>query len=166
MKRLRRWWACLLFAAGLCFAQAPLVPGLHDTDNRYEAIHTGASGGETVTVQQPANPGFSVQFEVAVVYCAAACTIKLSQNGTGATSTTLATTPLNGAPLSTATAWSASNVSGGTSLYTYTLAAAGTVTLDLSKFILGKGNGINQNFSLTISGSMSTPQTMIQWVER
>lgn len=167
---LRNLWCAILVLtfAGLSPAQGPLVPGQHDTDNRYEAIHTISSGtGEAITVQQPASPAASVQFEIAVIYCSAACTAALSQNGTGATATTLATTPLNGAPISTATAWSASNVSGGTSLYTYNLTAAGTLTLDLTKFILGKGAGINQNLSLTIgAGSSPTPQTMIQWIER
>jgi hypothetical protein len=166
---LRNLWCAILVLtfAGLSPAQGPLVPGQHDTDNRYEAIHTGAAAGETITIQQPANPSLSIQFELAVVYCASACTIKITQNGTGATATSLATTPLNGAPISTATAWSASNVSGGTSLYTYNLTAAGTLTLDLTKFILGKGAGINQNLSLTIgAGSSPTPQTMIQWIER
>lgn len=150
-------------------AQGPLVPGTPDRELRYEAIHTGAANGETVTVQQPASPSASIQFELAVVYCAVTCTIKVVQNGTGATGTTLATTALNGAPPSSATAWSASNVSGGTSLYTYNIGGASTpatLTLDLTKFFLGKGNGVNQNLSITIGGTGATPQTMIQWVEK
>lgn len=167
---LRNLWCAILVLtfAGLSPAQGPLVPGQHDTDNRYEAIHTISSGtGEAITVQQPASPAASVQFEIAVIYCSAACTAALSQNGTGATATTLATTPLNGAPISTATAWSGSNVSGGTSLYTYNIAAGATLTLDLTKLILGKGAGINQNFTITTSAAASTKtSTMIQWIER
>ena len=146
-------------------APGPVLP-VPDRELRYEAIHTGAANGETVTVQQPASPSASVQFELATVFCAAACTVQISQNGTGATSTALTTKALNGAPASTATAWSASNVSGGTTLNTYNVASNATLTLDLSKFYLGKGSGVNANLSLVIAGTGSTPQTMIQWVEK
>lgn len=158
----------VLLTLSVCFAQAPLVPGQHDTDYRYEAIHTISSGtGEAVTVQQPATPSADIQFEIGVVYCSAACTVALSQNGTGATSTTLATTALNGSPTSTAKAWSASNVSGGTALFTYNVAAGATLTLDLTKLILGRGNGINQNFTITtVAGASTATSVMIQWVER
>ncbi len=166
---LRNLWCgiLLLTFAGLAPGQAPLVPGLHDTDYRYEAIHTlTSSTGEVLTVQQPANPSFSVQFEVAVVYCSVACTATLAQNGTGATSTALATKALNGSPSSTATAWSASNVGAGTALTAYNIAAGATLTLDLTKFFLGKGGGINQNLSITTNGSSGNSSIMIQWIER
>jgi hypothetical protein len=155
----------LLFGV-LCYAQAPLVPGLHDTDNRYEAIHTSASGGEALTVQQPANTTYAVQFEVAAIYCSVACTVAISQNGTAATGTALATTALNGSPTSTATAWSASNVGSGTALYIYHVAATTTLTLDLTKFILNRGQGTASNFTITTSGTSLVANEMIQWIER
>lgn len=169
MADFRKWWALALVVllAVPLGAQGPLVPGTPDRELRYEAIHTvSSSTGEAVTVQQPASPSASVQFELAVVYCSVACTATLSQNGTGATSTTLATKALNGAPTSSATAWSASNVSGGTTLNVYNIAAGVTLTLDLTKFFLGKGNGVNQNLTITTSGMSGSDSTMIQWVEK
>jgi hypothetical protein len=155
----------LLGTLGLALhAQAPLVTGQPDTAARYEAIHA-TTGGETVTVQQPASPSTVVQFEVGYIYCAAAGTATLIQNAAAATSTKLTTTALNSSPPSQATAWSASNISGGTSLNVYNIAAGGTLTLDLSKLYLGINGGTGQNFSIKVSSACTGSQIMIQWTE-
>lgn len=158
--------AAALVLAPPLFSQAPLVPGNPDTAARYQAIHAGSSG-DTVTIQQPASPSLVVQFELAYISCTATGTVTLSQNGTAATSTTLATKALNRSPSpSQAKAWSASNVSGGTTLNVYTVpAGAPGLTLDLSKFYLDINSGTAANLTLTVSSGCTPSQVMIQWTE-
>lgn len=180
MKAYFHWsWAlavvCLFLSAPL-FSQAPgltpFSPGQQpigaDATPRYQAIHSiSGSTGETVTVQQVASGTKTLIYENAWVVCSVACTVKVSQNGTGATTTTLATSALNTSPPSTAKAFSASNV--GTGVYVsgaYTLAAAGTVSIDLSRFYSTQNGGINQNLSIIVAGTTLTATTTIQWVEK
>ena len=150
-----------------CVAQAPLVPGQPDTANRYQAIHAKASAGETVTVQQPASPSTFAQFEVAVINCSTAGVVSFAQNGTAATSTKLATTALNRSQApSQATAWSGSNVGGGTAVgIPINIPALGTVTVDLSKFYLDINSGTAANFSVTVTSGCGASNIMIQWTE-
>jgi len=156
----------LAWCAGLR-AQGTVVPGTPDREQRYQAIRTDSSAtSEAITIQQPASPSASIQFELASLWCSVACTATLSWNGTAATSTSLAVTSLNGAAAPTATAWRSSNVGSGTTGNVFNIAAGTLTTLDLSKFYLGKGGGTGQNFTISIASASGNYQVMVQWVEK
>lgn len=106
-----------------------------------------------LTIQKLANDPTMVNFHSAWVSCVAAQTFTLSWNGTAATATSLATVQLpNTVQSSAATAWSGSNVGGGTTGPTYTVGAGQTYPIDLSLFRLGNG-GTGANLTITTTGS-------------
>lgn len=94
--------------------------------NYYMATRSVTLSGATdkVTIQQPASGARNVRFKGALVSCSVACTITLSQNGTTASTTALAVTPLNLSPTPAALAFSASNAGNGTTIATYPIAAS------------------------------------------
>ncbi len=149
----------------LLFLLLAVVPLFAD-GNYYTASYSAALNGTTdaLTVQLPSGSTKDVQFIVAWVRCSAACTWSVSQGGAAATSTTLATAALNGALPSQVTAWSASNAGAGTTLGTYSLEAAGTYPIDLTKFKLAKGPGAT--LTISIANFTGTWRPTIQWGEQ
>lgn len=124
-----------------------------------QADHYIASANTTaMTLQQPATNARLVQFPDggragASIYCVAASTATVSWNATGAT-TTKATSnklPPTGTP-SSATAFSASNASGGTTGVVQNVIAGTTLALDLGWFKMG-GAGIGNNLTITTSNT-------------
>ncbi len=143
MKRL----ISILFATSL-LAQQPFTP-FPPNANRYIAT----ANTTALTVQQSATRGNQMLLEIASVYCTLASTITPSWNGAAATATALPLIKAPGtreAPLSTA--WSASNVGGGTTGVVYNIPAASERDFLLSDIILGS-NGTASNFTLTTSNS-------------
>jgi hypothetical protein len=147
-------------------AQNGPVPGITDTYNHYQAIDTKSlsSAAETLTIQQPSSPGYTVVFESLWVRCSTSCAFTLSQNGSAASATTLAIVALNNSPVSSITAWKGSNSTGGVTLGTYYLEAAGTYALDMSKFQLS--NAAGKNLTITTSSVTATVAITVQWTEK
>lgn len=116
-----------------------------------------------VTIQQPANGGGNqVQGEQASIYCVAAQTATEEWNGAAATATT--TTPKKAIGTfqpALATAWTASNVGGGTSGPVYNVPAGSTMFLDISGVRLGT-TGTGTNYSIGTSGTCTIT---IYWTE-
>lgn len=152
-RRMLRAFFCLVLAwtVATCYAQ----------QNYYMASHTASlsSAVDAVTVQQPASGARQVKFSGALVRCSVACTITLSQNGTKASTTALAVTPLNLSPTPASVAFSASNVGSGTTIYTYNIASGDTSDhwIVLEGFTLAPG----QNSNLTLKTSSITGDTSI-----
>jgi len=118
---------------------------------------------DALTIQMPAGATKSVRGVVAWVRCSAACTFTVSQNGTPATTTTLATIAMNGSIGSQVKAYSASNVGSGTTQGTYYLESAGTYPIDLTKYLLVRGT--NSNITISIATFTGTWVPTIQWGE-
>lgn len=133
---------------------------------QYLAFHEATLSATTdkVTVQQPSSgQRRNVRFVSAWIYCSVACVVTPSQNGTAASTTGFATTPLNTSPPSTAVAFSASNVGTGTVWASYNIGAGGTLIIDLSTIMLTGGPG--SNLSIGIAAITGTSRIAIQWVE-
>ena len=151
----------------LLFTLALLLTGirLQAQTGYYVASHAASlsSSADTLTVQAPPAPmrGKAVQMRTALVSCSVPCTITLSQNGTPATTTVLAVTPLNLSSGSTSVAFSASNVGAGTTVRAYTLTSANDYAIDLSQFSLGP----NGNLSLATNSITGTTNLSIFFTE-
>lgn len=130
-------------------AQNPTTPGNNPMMPRYQAI----SDTSKITVQATASSDV-VYFETVDIYCAAAQTLTFSQNGTAATTTTLAITgPLGPTSTAVPNAYSASNVGAGTTLKTFTIAAGQTLAFDISMFMLRPQSGGSQNLSVATNSN-------------
>jgi|HubBroStandDraft_2_1064218.scaffolds.fasta_scaffold301732_2 hypothetical protein len=135
---------------------------------RYQALQTVSlsSSAAAVTVQQFGGTR-TVNFERAWVYCSVACSFTLAQNGTAATATTLAISPVGTQPASTVHAYSGSNV--GTGAYVsnaYQVPAGGTFTIDISGLYLTKGGGAGQNLTIATNNITGSAEITIQWTEK
>lgn len=123
-----------------------------------------------LTIQQPAttaNPSpNTVTLESAVVYCSVACVVSQAQNGTAATATAATIAPISPVgSTAVATAWSASNVGGGTAVPPIINVSAGnTITIDLSKVTLPKG-GSTVNYTVSIASITGTANITMIWKE-
>lgn len=98
-----------------------------------------SAAGTTLTIQQPSvasGAAKQVTLETATVYCSVACNVTQAYNGTAATATSGALTPIPGTPANAtaaATVWTASNVGSGTAVGGIIHVQAGqTVTICLS----------------------------------
>jgi hypothetical protein len=124
-----------------------------------------SGAGTQMTIQ--ANNGKRVQFEVAVVYCSAACTITQTQNGTAATNTAATIRGIQPVSISTATAWFPSNVGAGTaSSGALHLQGPATVTLDLSRIYFAAGSTGATNYTVAIGTMTGTANITIYWGEQ
>jgi hypothetical protein len=133
-----------LLLALVAHAQNPTTPGNNPMMPRYQVI----SNTSKVTVQATASSDV-VYFETVDIYCAAAQTLTFSQNGTAATTTTLAVTgPISPTSTAVPNAYSASNVGAGTTLKTFAIAAGQTLAFDISMFMLRPQSGGSQNLSI------------------
>ena len=154
----------LRFLPLLLFLSLAWLPA--QTNNpSYVAFHAASLSGTTdkVTVQGIAK-GRNGRFTTATVYCSDTCTFTFQQNGAAATATTLATTPQNLSPPSTATAWSGSNVGTGTTLPTFNIpSGGGTMSFDISMFTLQPSP--TSNLSIGIASTTASTQISIQWSE-
>lgn len=161
MKKISSFIAAMALFAYSAYGQPP------DTKARYiaEKETSLSSAAEAVTVQQPTSGAKIVVFEGAWVYCSVACTFTLSQNGTAATTTTLATRRVNKSPASTAVAFSSSNVGAGTTLATYSVAAGATYPILLDTVWLDNNNVAN-NLTIATSSITGTARITIQYTER
>jgi hypothetical protein len=127
---------------------------------------TSLSGAvEKVTLQQPASSARFVSLQSATIYCSAACTWTLSQNGTAATGTAGTEINVSGGGTAVATVWHTSNAGAGTTLASYVLAAGAQTTIDLSAITL-EGDGTAKNVSLATNSITATVYVTIQWQER
>lgn len=96
---------------------------------------TTSTSTSVVTVQQLPTSTRIVRFNGLYFKTSAACNFTLENNGTPATTTTLAVSPVNSdSRAASVLAFSSSNVGSGTVLGTYTLAAGEWRTLDLTGF--------------------------------
>ena len=154
----------VIFSLATMLAQQPQG---YVTSSRYQANHTATSAtSDVVTVQQVAGGTKTVFFERAWVYCSAACSFTLEQNGTAATATALAISQLNQSPPSAVSAYRGSNV--GTGVYVsnpYQVAAGATYLLDLSYIFLNQTGGTATNMSIRVASASGTIETTIQWNE-
>lgn len=134
-----------------------------------------ANGSTVLTIQQPASGAKQVTFVAAILQCPGQpfSVIQL-YNGTGATTTSFAPTPMmttspNVTPVTTA--FSASNVGAGTSLSNtlyYTTSAIAVIDLTNPGATMS-GNGITKNYSVTVTNVGSGPCVAaldVIWSER
>lgn len=156
----------LIFAILPLAAQNGPIPGRTDSYHRYQAIDSESliSSTTAVTIQQPASPAYLVVFETLTVRCSVACSFTLSQNGSAATSTALGIAALNNSPATSVKAFYKSNASGGTTLGTYYLEAAGTCAIDMSKFQLQRIAG--NNLTVATSSVTGNVEIIAQWIEK
>ena len=119
------------------------------------------SSAYAATLQQPALNSLPVSFPPvpavgAAVYCSAACVVSVILNGTAATgATTTIQGSTNSTPPAVVTLYSGSNASGGTTLYTFNVAAGQTFPLDMSAMKLPAGNATS-NITLSIASGTAT----------
>lgn len=146
--------ACLAAAA---FAQ--------DSRPQYITFKETASATEKLTIQKPVGATKSIIFDYAKVYCTVATTATLSIDGTAATTTTLTPTPMNESPVSTALAFRSSNVGAGTVMDTYSVPAATTYTIDLSKFYINNDAVVPRNLTIATDTSSGTCRITIKHYE-
>lgn len=150
MKLMKRLALLAVFLALPFQAQPP--------PDRYTAQATTTA----YTIQAPANNGRAIVFGSpttagASVYCAAAQTVTLKWNGVAATATTSATEamlPGTQQP-SGMTLWTTSNVASSTTGPTYSVAAGGTLLIDLYGMRLA-ANGTNNNLTIATTGTCTT----------
>lgn len=126
---------------------------------------TSSATSEKVTVQQPTSATKRVSFIAASVYCSVECTVALERGGTAASTTSLTANKVNSdSPSATAAAFHTSNVGSGTTLTTYTVAAGGTLTLDITRMRLDLTS--QNNFTVVVtSGSTGSYKTTVLWQE-
>lgn len=146
------------------FLTIPLSAQVYYTLPKTTAL---SSAAEVLTVQQPAN-GVSrrIRFISAYIDCSVACTVTLERNGTAASSTIQVPAQVN-PQLSTpalAQGFNSSNVGTGTVLSKVSLAANGSVIVDLSNITM-VGADSSQNFTVRTSSISGTVDIMISWSE-
>ena len=130
---------------------------------------TSLSGtAEVITLQQ--NPTKTsrmiVRLVAAYVDCSVACTITLERNGSPASTTTLVPINLNpGTTTAAANGFSASNVGVGTVLGSYVIAAAGSLTIDLSSIYFTINNDQSSNLTIRTSAITGTVDVIIKFTE-
>jgi hypothetical protein len=173
MRRNKRGRSLLAILLGLLLPgvpaaaqQGPLSLPQSPTLPRYQANYSASlnSAASTVTVQATTSSG-SVNFEEGDVYCSVACTATISVNGTAATATSLTVTgPIGVAAAVPPVAFRTSNVSGGTTLKTFNIAAGGTLVLDLTAFYLPAMAGGGANLTIATSSITGTATIQIQMV--
>lgn len=154
---MKRFITLLAASAALAFAQ-------NNNPSRFSMTTGDAvlnAAATTLTIQKPAIvagvAGKNIALESVTVYCSVACNVTQASNGTAATTTAATVTPIPpNSATPTATAFSASNVGGGTAIGGIThIPAGGTVTLDLSKVVLF-GGGTGTNYSITVGSITGT----------
>lgn len=113
-----------------------------------------SAAATSATLQQPTSNGLPVIFSQApgvgaTAYCSVACTVSLIIDGTVASTTAGTVKPtISNTPAAVVTFFTASNTSGGTTLYLVNLTAGQTYNFDLSALKLG---GASRNITLTTS---------------
>ena len=129
-------------------------------------VTTLSTTAETVTVQQPATGAKRVLLKSASIYCEEACVVTFKRSGTAATTTALAVIPQSVSfPAATATAFSASNVGSGTTLYQHSIGATSTEVFDLEGIELS-GRSTASNFSVSTNTISGEVRIQIVWREQ
>lgn len=124
--------------------------------NHYVSTYsvTLAAATTAATLQQPATNAKQVTMEWAEVYCSVACTVTQSVNcTTGATATagTPVALPGSGGVKAVATFWTASNVSGCTTLKTNVLPAGATASFTFDTTTKLPTGGVTSNYTFSVS---------------
>ena len=123
-----------------------------------------SAAAETITVQTVGLADVH-RMKWATVYCSVACDFTITQNGTAATTTTLAVTSSNGVQTGSAVAFSASNVGAGTTLAKYSVPAGGTFAVSLSEFRLQALSATTPgNLNIVTSSITGTVRIQIKWI--
>lgn len=128
---------------------------------------TTSTTSERVTVQQvTGGKSNQVHFDKIYVQCTVACVFTLSQNGTAATATALAITPVNLSADTRSIAFSGSNVGTGTVLATYNIAAGAGFLYDASALYLGRGSNSSNNLTVGVTGASGDIKIQINHTEQ
>jgi len=143
-----------------------LSPAQNPNLARYQANNETVLAGTTdaITIQSCTTCDTAF-FESGDAYCTAAFSVQFSQNGTAATTTSLAVTGIDGASTTnTPLAFTASNVGAGTTLRKYYGFAGQTILFDLSMFELALNAGTTKNLTMSITSTPgATCRRQIQW---
>lgn len=127
---------------------------------------TLSSTAEVITIQQPASGAKIVNFTDAFIYCSVACNPQVEINGSGATTTALAVIAEGSAlPASPTTAFSASNVGGGTIVGKFSITAGNTYPIDLIGVQL-QGNSTAKNITIRTDAISGTVRIQFRWIEQ
>jgi hypothetical protein len=157
----------------LALASAALAFAQNNSPSRYSATTGDAvlsASATTLTIQKAATvagvTGKNIALESFTVYCSVACSVSQAFNGAAATATSATAQPI---PLNsiaaTATAWSASNVGGGTAVGGILhIPAGGTVTIPVPLVVLF-GAGTGANYSVTVASITGTANITGIWSE-
>jgi hypothetical protein len=107
-----------------------------------------------------------VRFVSAYIDSAGACSFTIEKEGTAASSTALVPAPVNPVNSSAAisTGWYSSNVGTGTVITRASIAAGGSVIVDLSRVYL-QGNGTSKNLSLRTASCSGVVNIVITYTE-
>lgn len=126
-----------------------------------------SSSTEKITLQAGTGvTALNVHPIIGQVYCSAGADVTLSQNGTAATTTTLAITGVNGSAANTAVAFSASNVGSGTFLDKISIpSGGGTFSWDLTPLIAYGNSAGTQNVTIAIASTTATCRIKILYSE-
>lgn len=161
--------AAALLSPALLHAQTGGLPATCITlKNCYVVYKETAlvAGTEKITLQAgTASTSLNLHLIDGEVYCDGAADITLTQNGTAATTTTLAVTAVNGSPAATGAAFSSSNSSGGNTLDKVSIpTGGGTFHWDLT-FLIAYGGSGTQNISISTSSVTATCRIKIIYSE-
>lgn len=153
--------------SGLLFGQPnPQAPCGQTPNACWQAYveNTGLSSStESLTVQGTSTSG-TLLVRRFIGYCSVACDITIKQNGTAATSTALAITPLNLSDASKATAWTQSNASGGSTIWKVSIPAGGEYNFDMSSLLIGPTSA--NNITATTSAISGTARMKFLWTKQ
>lgn len=183
----KHFLAVLFFASTAALAQIPTQPINPCVQQQacffaQQSATISSSSSITLTVQQPTTGSArAVNFIGAVAFCnGQSFTIAQAQNGTNATATAgtvsalipIQTTGGGTAITATATAWTSSNVGGGTATAPTLPYASGTgpQTIDLSqRNMSGNAGAAGPNYSITVANTGAASCSggiAIYWTER
>lgn len=129
-----------------------------------------SSAAEVITIQHRSTDNRNIIFKSVYMYCSAACTINIEGDGAAATSTSLTSSIYNinpkvpSAKVSSAQAYSSSNVGSGNVLNQIQLSAGGSISIDLSDFLLP--SGIATNLSFRTNSITATVTIGVSWYEQ
>lgn len=144
--------------AGLAAAQCTPPSG---AGGRWSTTYTKTGTASTITLQHPGDNGnLAIYPQCVYVYCALACTVTFSQDGTAATATALTVNPIGGStPL--VKAYRDSDAGAGTTISPAFNQAAATG----STYVINKILNVNlTSNNLTVAVAMASGQIQVQAV--
>lgn len=152
----------LMFATATMFGQN-IDPEDDSALPRYEIRHAKTlAGAATTSTIQGNNNNAPIWFEKVTVWCSVATTLTFTQNGTAATTTSVAVPiPMGTAYANPPDGFIDSNVGAGTTRFTYSLAAGQNQPFKMKMYYIPPNAGGSKNVNITTSSI--TGDCTFQW---